>query len=304
MIASSESIPEIKLTLTTETLANTHLYSKNFVLNPKELSKYRLTAKCITGSLETQNFSVDCDVTDIQADWTGLIYHVDTQSHLSLKINALMYWLYLPIQYKRGFTFPSCYTVSDTNARDAHCVVIASSYLSGHDYLTIAVMVICDLHPYHGNHYKSKYQDLDFDPNNGDNRIGRVQMYFKTRKNYNQTTITPTLIAAVDKFIATDLPKLPYCPVLIDFCWKRSPVVIKKPVVEVTDFCWKRSPVVIKKPVVEVTDETLCVVCIDAARTHVVIPCGHFHYCSNCVQQLTACATCRQPIDKSFRVFQ
>jgi hypothetical protein len=49
-------------------------------------------------------------------------------------------------------------------------------------------------------------------------------------------------------------------------------------------------------------DETLCVVCIDAERTHVFIPCGHRCVCPDCAD-LPRCPMCREVATGTYRVF-
>lgn len=36
-----------------------------------------------------------------------------------------------------------------------------------------------------------------------------------------------------------------------------------------------------------------CIVCMDAPKTHLVLPCGHLGYCKVCVQTLKVCSLCR-----------
>jgi hypothetical protein len=45
-------------------------------------------------------------------------------------------------------------------------------------------------------------------------------------------------------------------------------------------------------------DETLCVVCLDAPKDHIVLPCGHMCACGACAQLLRdRCPVCRGPIE-------
>ena len=49
-------------------------------------------------------------------------------------------------------------------------------------------------------------------------------------------------------------------------------------------------------------DETLCVVCIDAERTHLFLPCGHRCVCFGC-SNLPICPICRTVATGTLRVF-
>ena len=55
-------------------------------------------------------------------------------------------------------------------------------------------------------------------------------------------------------------------------------------------------------------DETLCVLCLDAPKDHIIIPCGHQCVCGACAEKLKrvrnpACPICREPINATFKVF-
>jgi hypothetical protein len=55
-------------------------------------------------------------------------------------------------------------------------------------------------------------------------------------------------------------------------------------------------------------EETMCVVCMDAAKDHIIVPCGHQCVCARCAEQLTKtrspmCPVCREPIIQTMRVF-
>jgi hypothetical protein len=55
-------------------------------------------------------------------------------------------------------------------------------------------------------------------------------------------------------------------------------------------------------------EETMCVVCFDAAKDHLIVPCGHQCVCAGCAEQLTktitpTCPVCRQPIQHTVKVF-
>jgi len=50
--------------------------------------------------------------------------------------------------------------------------------------------------------------------------------------------------------------------------------------------------------------ESLCVICIDARRSHVFLPCGHFCCCENCIPKANGvCPMCRQPVKETHRIF-
>ena len=55
-------------------------------------------------------------------------------------------------------------------------------------------------------------------------------------------------------------------------------------------------------------EEALCVVCMDAPKQHIIIPCGHQCVCEACAQQLTqatppTCPVCRSLIRETMRVY-
>ena len=59
-------------------------------------------------------------------------------------------------------------------------------------------------------------------------------------------------------------------------------------------------------PVPPVDDENECVVCLDAQKSHVLIPCGHFCVCEACADRLAVgdgCPICRTPVQIKTRVF-
>ena len=56
-------------------------------------------------------------------------------------------------------------------------------------------------------------------------------------------------------------------------------------------------------------EEELCVVCMDAPKQHIILPCGHQCVCEACAQQLTqttspSCPVCRAPIRETTRVYR
>jgi hypothetical protein len=55
-------------------------------------------------------------------------------------------------------------------------------------------------------------------------------------------------------------------------------------------------------------EETMCVVCFDAPKDHLIVPCGHQCVCAGCAEQLTktrtpTCPVCREPIQQTVKVF-
>ena len=55
-------------------------------------------------------------------------------------------------------------------------------------------------------------------------------------------------------------------------------------------------------------EETMCVVCFDAPKDHLVLPCKHLCVCEACAEQLTKtrtpmCPVCRGPIRETMKVF-
>jgi hypothetical protein len=55
-------------------------------------------------------------------------------------------------------------------------------------------------------------------------------------------------------------------------------------------------------------EETLCVLCMDAPKDHIIIPCGHQCVCEACAEELkkarsSLCPFCRTPINATFKVF-
>jgi len=59
-------------------------------------------------------------------------------------------------------------------------------------------------------------------------------------------------------------------------------------------------------PVPPVDDENECVVCLDAQKSHILIPCGHFCVCEACADRLAVgdgCPICRTPVQIKTRVF-
>jgi hypothetical protein len=55
-------------------------------------------------------------------------------------------------------------------------------------------------------------------------------------------------------------------------------------------------------------EETQCVVCFDAPKDHIIVPCGHQCVCARCAEQLTetrtpTCPVCREPILQTMKVF-
>ena len=55
-------------------------------------------------------------------------------------------------------------------------------------------------------------------------------------------------------------------------------------------------------------EETLCVLCLDAPKDHIIIPCGHICVYEACAEKLkkavsALCPFCRTPINATFKVF-
>jgi hypothetical protein len=55
-------------------------------------------------------------------------------------------------------------------------------------------------------------------------------------------------------------------------------------------------------------EETQCVVCFDAPKDHLIVPCGHMCVCAECAEQLNktitpTCPVCREPIQQTVKVF-
>jgi len=50
-------------------------------------------------------------------------------------------------------------------------------------------------------------------------------------------------------------------------------------------------------------DEGLCVICLDAKKTVLVMPCKHLCMCKECTAKTTACPMCRVTIDSTTEVF-
>jgi hypothetical protein len=55
-------------------------------------------------------------------------------------------------------------------------------------------------------------------------------------------------------------------------------------------------------------EENMCVVCMDAPKDYLIVPCGHQCVCASCAEQLTktrtpTCPVCREPIQQTVKVF-
>jgi hypothetical protein len=55
-------------------------------------------------------------------------------------------------------------------------------------------------------------------------------------------------------------------------------------------------------------EETMCVVCFDAPKEYIIVPCGHLCVCEACAERLTKtrtpmCPVCRGPIRETMKVF-
>ena len=51
-------------------------------------------------------------------------------------------------------------------------------------------------------------------------------------------------------------------------------------------------------------DSESCVVCLDEAKSHVLVPCGHQCVCGSCGERLAQCPVCRQAVTMSMRVWK
>ena len=50
-------------------------------------------------------------------------------------------------------------------------------------------------------------------------------------------------------------------------------------------------------------DSESCVVCLDEAKSHALVPCGHRCVCGPCSERLAQCPVCRQAVTMSMRVW-
>jgi Zinc finger, C3HC4 type (RING finger) len=58
-------------------------------------------------------------------------------------------------------------------------------------------------------------------------------------------------------------------------------------------------------PVKEVAaEDSLCVVCMDARRDHIILECAHLACCGECVRTMQRCPICREPITRAVRIYQ
>lgn len=57
------------------------------------------------------------------------------------------------------------------------------------------------------------------------------------------------------------------------------------------------------QPVVDMVQDTLCCICMDEVKTHLIVPCGHLAYCAGCVRSITTCSLCNGAIQRVVRVF-
>lgn len=46
-----------------------------------------------------------------------------------------------------------------------------------------------------------------------------------------------------------------------------------------------------------------CAICLERRKAYILIPCGHYSYCGECVVTLKDCAICRSKIVETVRVF-
>ena len=54
----------------------------------------------------------------------------------------------------------------------------------------------------------------------------------------------------------------------------------------------------------EVQDSDACSVCMERRKSHVLVPCGHFQFCEDCVRGCTTCPLCRSDVMQVVRVYQ
>lgn len=52
------------------------------------------------------------------------------------------------------------------------------------------------------------------------------------------------------------------------------------------------------------SEESKCVICLDSEKTTILVPCGHYAYCSLCASGIVECAICRARIEKRVKVFE
>ena len=54
----------------------------------------------------------------------------------------------------------------------------------------------------------------------------------------------------------------------------------------------------------EAMQENVCVVCLERAQTHVLVPCGHHVVCSVCSAHVSRCPVCCQTFTQAIKVFR
>jgi len=52
------------------------------------------------------------------------------------------------------------------------------------------------------------------------------------------------------------------------------------------------------------TTKTRCCICLKKERTHCAIPCGHYKFCSKCIEKIGSCAICRKKIVHKVRIYE
>lgn len=54
-------------------------------------------------------------------------------------------------------------------------------------------------------------------------------------------------------------------------------------------------------------DHNQCIVCLEAARSHALVPCGHYIMCATCAAESLArnpeCPCCRKPVEGVIRIY-
>ena len=60
----------------------------------------------------------------------------------------------------------------------------------------------------------------------------------------------------------------------------------------------------LREDTIKMRAENICVICMDHARTRVVLPCCHLAYCEWCIAIITRCTLCRETIRGVVTVFR
>lgn len=53
------------------------------------------------------------------------------------------------------------------------------------------------------------------------------------------------------------------------------------------------------------SSDKLCIICLDAEKTHVIVPCGHYCLCTACSKKITKdkCPICKGNITDIIRIY-